>query len=118
LTLVEKIVPIFTRVPNNQFVFWMHPMVAKFDSVKEICAYQIYDSRGKPTVEVALKLNSGALFRRFLFTNSFEFFEFLGHHFTAAVPSGASTGIYEALEIRDNDKSQYLGHGKLFLTEF
>jgi len=51
------------------------------------------DSRGNPTVEVDVKTAKGT--------------------FRAAVPSGASTGIYEALELRDNDKSRYLGKGVL-----
>ncbi|XP_066146342.1 enolase [Euwallacea fornicatus] len=58
--------------------------------IKSILARNIFDSRGNPTVEVDLVSDLG-LFR-------------------AAVPSGASTGIYEALELRDNDKSRY--HGK------
>ncbi|XP_058806934.1 enolase isoform X1 [Phymastichus coffea] len=58
--------------------------------IQSIKARQIYDSRGNPTVEVDLVTEHG-LFR-------------------AAVPSGASTGVHEALELRDNDKSQY--HGK------
>ncbi|CAG7733744.1 unnamed protein product, partial [Allacma fusca] len=56
-------------------------------------ARQIYDSRGNPTVEVDLTTDKG-LFR-------------------AAVPSGASTGIYEALELRDGDKANYHGKGVL-----
>uniref|UniRef100_A0A6M2DKN7 Enolase n=1 Tax=Xenopsylla cheopis TaxID=163159 RepID=A0A6M2DKN7_XENCH len=59
--------------------------------IKSIKARQIFDSRGNPTVEVDLVTDLG-LFR-------------------AAVPSGASTGAYEALELRDNDKSQYMGKG-------
>ncbi|XP_010765239.1 alpha-enolase-like [Notothenia coriiceps] len=58
-------------------------------SIVKIHAREIFDSRGNPTVEVDLYTDKG-LFR-------------------AAVPSGASTGIYEALELRDNDKSRYLG---------
>uniref|UniRef100_A0A672H1P6 phosphopyruvate hydratase n=1 Tax=Salarias fasciatus TaxID=181472 RepID=A0A672H1P6_SALFA len=58
-------------------------------SIHKIHAREIFDSRGNPTVEVDLYTDKG-LFR-------------------AAVPSGASTGIYEALELRDNDKSRYLG---------
>lgn len=61
--------------------------------VKSIKAREILDSRGNPTVEVDLETTDG-LFR-------------------AAVPSGASTGIYEALELRDKDKSRYLGKGVL-----
>lgn len=57
-----------------------------------IHARQILDSRGNPTVEVDVTLESGAFGR-------------------AAVPSGASTGIYEAVELRDGDKSVYLGKG-------
>jgi len=60
-------------------------------AVSKIHARQIYDSRGNPTVEVDLVTTDG-LFR-------------------AAVPSGASTGIYEALEMRDKDKSKFLGKG-------
>ncbi|EDW11671.2 uncharacterized protein Dmoj_GI13781 [Drosophila mojavensis] len=62
-------------------------------TIKSIKARQIYDSRGNPTVEVDLTTELG-LFR-------------------AAVPSGASTGVHEALELRDNDKANY--HGKSVL---
>ena len=55
-------------------------------------AREILDSRGNPTVEVDVELESGAIGR-------------------AAVPSGASTGVNEALELRDGDKSRYLGKG-------
>lgn len=58
----------------------------------DIHARQILDSRGNPTVEVDVTLESGAMGR-------------------AAVPSGASTGAYEAVELRDGDKSRYLGKG-------
>lgn len=54
-------------------------------------AREILDSRGNPTIELDLATDDGI--------------------FRAAVPSGASTGIYEALELRDNDKSRYLGKG-------
>ncbi|KAL5242974.1 hypothetical protein ACI65C_010384 [Semiaphis heraclei] len=60
--------------------------------ISKIVARSIFDSRGNPTVEVDLTIDNGPVFR-------------------AAVPSGASTGIYEALELRDNDKSNYLGKG-------
>ncbi|XP_077167455.1 alpha-enolase isoform X2 [Paroedura picta] len=60
-------------------------------SIYKIHAREILDSRGNPTVEVDLYTGKG-LFR-------------------AAVPSGASTGIYEALELRDNDKTRFLGKG-------
>lgn len=62
--------------------------------IEDITARQILDSRGNPTVEVDVKLSCGVMGR-------------------AAVPSGASTGIFEALELRDGDKSMYLGKGVL-----
>lgn len=60
-------------------------------SIKRIHARAIYDSRGNPTVEVDLFTDKG--------------------QFRAGVPSGASTGIHEALELRDNIKTEYLGKG-------
>lgn len=60
--------------------------------IVDIRAREIIDSRGNPTVEVDVRLACGAMGR-------------------AAVPSGASTGTREALELRDNDKSRYLGKG-------
>ena len=62
--------------------------------ITAIHARQILDSRGNPTVEVDVMTESGAFGR-------------------AAVPSGASTGIHEAVELRDNDKSVYMGKGVL-----
>ncbi|XP_054858804.1 gamma-enolase isoform X1 [Eublepharis macularius] len=62
-------------------------------SMEKVHAREILDSRGNPTVEVDLYTAKGM--------------------FRAAVPSGASTGIYEALELRDNDKSRFLGKGVL-----
>jgi len=62
--------------------------------ISEIFARQILDSRGNPTVEVDVITDEGALGR-------------------AAVPSGASTGIHEAVELRDGDKKQYGGKGVL-----
>jgi len=61
-------------------------------AIKEIRAREIIDSRGNPTVEVDVVLEGGAVGR-------------------AAVPSGASTGMHEALELRDGDKSRYGGKG-------
>lgn len=66
--------------------------------IEDITARQILDSRGNPTVEVDVKLSCGVVGR-------------------AAVPSGASTGIFEALELRDGDKSKYLGKGVLQAVE-
>jgi len=62
--------------------------------IEYVEAREIIDSRGNPTVEVDVMLEDGSLGR-------------------AAVPSGASTGIYEAVELRDGDKSRYLGKGVL-----
>jgi enolase len=62
--------------------------------IKSIEAQEVLDSRGNPTVGVSLKLEDGT-----------EVF--------SAVPSGASTGAYEALELRDEDNSRYLGKGVL-----
>ncbi|XP_047974387.1 enolase 1, chloroplastic [Salvia hispanica] len=71
------------------------PVAAKASSkVKHVKARQIVDSRGNPTVEVDLITDDDALYR-------------------SAVPSGASTGIYEALELRDGDKAVYGGKGVL-----
>jgi len=61
-------------------------------SIQEIRAREIIDSRGNPTLEVELQLSDGSRGR-------------------AAVPSGASTGEYEALELRDGDAKRYLGKG-------
>ena len=66
--------------------------------ITDIYAREILDSRGNPTVEVEVYLESGAMGR-------------------AAVPSGASTGEREALELRDGDKSRYLGKGVLKAVE-
>ena len=60
----------------------------------DVRARQILDSRGNPTVEVEVLTENGMMGR-------------------AAVPSGASTGTHEAVELRDNDKKVYLGKGVL-----
>jgi len=62
--------------------------------IVNIHARQILDSRGNPTVEVDVYTDEGVIGR-------------------SSVPSGASTGIHEAVELRDNDKSTYLGKGVL-----
>ena len=61
-------------------------------TIIDVFGRQILDSRGNPTVEVEVLTEEGAFGR-------------------AAVPSGASTGIHEACELRDNDKNTYLGKG-------
>ena len=66
--------------------------------IESIHAREILDSRGNPTVEVEVLAADGAIGR-------------------AAVPSGASTGMHEAIEMRDGDKSRYLGKGVLKAVE-
>lgn len=66
-------------------------------TIKNIYAREVLDSRGNPTVEVEVTLENG-----------------FG---SAIVPSGASTGVHEALELRDGDKSRYLGKGVLKAVE-
>ena len=67
-------------------------------SIIDVVAREILDSRGNPTVEADVLLESGVMGR-------------------AAVPSGASTGEKEALELRDGDKGRYLGKGVLKAVE-
>jgi enolase len=66
--------------------------------IEEIIGREVLDSRGNPTVEVDVRLEGGAIGR-------------------AMVPSGASTGAYEALELRDGDKGRYRGKGVLKAVE-
>ncbi|HEB83422.1 MAG TPA: phosphopyruvate hydratase [Bacteroidetes bacterium] len=66
--------------------------------IQDIFAREVLDSRGNPTVEVEVILSSGAFGR-------------------AIVPSGASTGEHEAIELRDNDKSRFLGKGVSMAVE-
>ena len=72
----------------------MHESFSMNTAITAITAREILDSRGNPTIEVDVRLASGHLGR-------------------AAVPSGASTGEHEALELRDGDKKRYLGKGVL-----
>ena len=67
-------------------------------TIVDIRGRQILDSRGNPTVEVDVELADGSFGR-------------------AAVPSGASTGVHEAWELRDGEKSKYLGRGVLLAVE-
>lgn len=69
-----------------------------YPKIKQICAQEILDSRGNPTVEAAVMLEDGS--------GAF-----------AAVPSGASTGVHEALELRDGDTDRYGGKGTLCAVE-
>ncbi|MFP4097838.1 MAG: phosphopyruvate hydratase [Alphaproteobacteria bacterium] len=68
-------------------------------AIIDIHAREILDSRGNPTVEVDVQLETGAMGR-------------------AAVPSGASTGAHEAVELRDGDKERYLGKGVTRAVDF
>ena len=61
-------------------------------NIKKVHAREVLDSRGNPTVEVEVELENGVIER-------------------AIVPSGASTGAFEAVELRDGDKTRYLGKG-------
>lgn len=79
---------------NKQQPTNTNKMASPANKIKSIKARQIYDSRGNPTVEVDLYTEDGNLFR-------------------AAVPSGASTGIHEALELRDKEKANWHGKGVL-----
>jgi enolase len=73
-------------------------LMSSLTTIDDIVARQILDSRGNPTVEVDVYLKGGVMGR-------------------AAVPSGASTGAHEAVELRDGDKSKYLGKGVLQAVE-
>lgn len=66
--------------------------------IEDVIAREVLDSRGNPTVEVEMMLNDGTVGR-------------------AIVPSGASTGVHEAVELRDGDKARYLGKGTLKAVE-
>ena len=85
-----------TNVHNSHQLI---PKIARYFSIKSnekatiqnVIGRQIYDSRGNPTIEVDIKTQQGT--------------------FRAGVPSGASTGIHEVLELRDNDPNAYHGKG-------
>jgi enolase len=77
-----------TAATNERSLIQMKQMI----EIVDVVGREILDSRGNPTVEVEVYLEDGTMGR-------------------AAVPSGASTGIYEACELRDGDKSRYMGKG-------
>jgi enolase len=87
--LVHRIIPQTFDSPNNR---------SNMTEIVSIHAREILDSRGNPTVEADVVLDGGARGR-------------------AAVPSGASTGEHEAVELRDGDKEHYLGKGVLQAVE-
>ena len=67
-------------------------VISMYSNIIEVIAREILDSRGNPTIEVDVMLEDGSFGR-------------------AAVPSGASTGVHEAVELRDGDPKRYLGKG-------
>ena len=71
----------------------------QYFEIVDVLAREILDSRGNPTVEVEVTLDDGTIGR-------------------AAVPSGASTGMYEACELRDGDKGRYGGKGVMKAVPF
>jgi enolase len=83
-----------SAIIKSCFFTTINPHSKKMSLIQNIHARQILDSRGNPTVEVEVTTDTGAFGR-------------------AAVPSGASTGSHEAVELRDDDKSKYLGKGVL-----
>jgi enolase len=85
----------FNQLIGNPFI---HNNNYTMSAIQYVHARQILDSRGNPTIEVDIKTEDGAFGR-------------------AAVPSGASTGIHEAVELRDDDKSVYVGKGVLKAVE-
>ncbi len=80
----------YTYVTRSELIYRMKGY--SMSEIKNIKAIEILDSRGNPTLEVEVTLQDGILGR-------------------AAVPSGASTGAHEAIELRYNDKKRYLGKG-------
>lgn len=84
-----------SKIVQGKFSILANQIQARrFATISSVRAREILDSRGNPTVEADVILNNGQVFR-------------------AAVPSGASTGVYEALELRDKDATRYLGKGCL-----
>src|SRR5215468_7635685 len=84
--------PVPARTGQSLHIAHHTPRERMQTSITEIVGREVLDSRGNPTVEVDVRVESGALGR-------------------AVVPSGASTGEHEALELRDGDKSRFGGKG-------
>ncbi|KMT10879.1 hypothetical protein BVRB_5g113760 [Beta vulgaris subsp. vulgaris] len=94
-TAISRAPPLSLSIKSSAATTTSSPVkLTKDHTIDSVKARQIIDSRGNPTVEVDLFTGDGNLYR-------------------SAVPSGASTGIYEALELRDGDKSVYGGKGVL-----
>ena len=91
--LKKNLVTLHSHLRKNSFI-----IISDIMKIEKIHAREILDSRGNPTVEVEVTLENGVMGR-------------------AAVPSGASTGENEALELRDGDKGRYLGKGVLKAVE-
>lgn len=81
----------YTHVYTWYFPFFFSSTAADMSTVTNVHGRQIFDSRGNPTVEVEVTTAKGV--------------------FRAAVPSGACTGVHEALELRDGIKADYMGKG-------
>src|SRR5688572_16713313 len=86
------------QVSEPQFSKPANPIIMSKTTIVEIRGREVIDSRGSPTVEVDVRLEGGATGR-------------------ASVPSGASTGENEAVELRDGDKGRFLGKGVLNAVE-
>ncbi|RMZ55538.1 hypothetical protein APUTEX25_000121 [Auxenochlorella protothecoides] len=93
--VVEEVINATIKAkPSNPFSFMADEVRKQAPAaITAVHARQIYDSRGNPTVEAEVTTSLGV--------------------FRAAVPSGASTGVHEAVEMRDGDKSKYMGKGVL-----
>ena len=74
------------------------PMMKQYFEIVDVMAREILDSRGNPTIEVEVTLDDGTIGR-------------------ASVPSGASTGMYEACELRDGDKFEFAGQKFVIVHE-
>ena len=88
--IAKSFIPFFLKLRVKNII----KRILSMGQIANIHAREILDSRGNPTIEVEVTLESGYVGR-------------------AAVPSGASTGEHEALELRDGDKARYLGKGVL-----
>ena len=93
-----KSAPAKKAAPAGKAAVARKPVPASFVKISKVVGRQILDSRGNPTVEVDIVLDNGFLAR-------------------SAVPSGASTGEFEACELRDGNKKVYLGKGVLKAVE-
>src|SRR5215470_10476811 len=88
----------FRSLPESRIIDDKREKHTSMSNIAEIRGRQVLDSRGNPTVEAEVWLQDGTVGR-------------------AIVPSGASTGEHEAVELRDDDKSQYVGKGVLNAVE-